>query len=203
MGEMTTNELADFIEDDYVYTPQEIKYTMDGVLINDKLFSTTSPRLLYAKLLASFTHQSENFIGDNVKIGHNCTIGGQGFGYELDEDGTWFAMPHLGNVVIENNVIIHNLTNIDRAVTGSTIIGEGCRIDSRVHIAHNVKLGKHCLVVAGVVIGGSVEVGDYTFIGMNASIKQKVKIGSHCTIGAGAIVIGDVPDNTVVKGLWK
>ena len=200
---MNTNELADFIEDQYVYTPQEIRYTLDGVLINDKLFSTTSPRLLYAKLLASFTHQDENIIGDHVKIGQNCTIGGQGFGYELDENGTWYAMPHLGNVVIEDNVIIHNNTNIDRAVTGSTIIGEGSRIDSLVHIAHNVRLGKHCLVVAGVVIGGSVEVGDYTFIGMNASIKQKVKIGSNCTIGAGAIVIGDVPDGTVVKGLWK
>jgi UDP-3-O-[3-hydroxymyristoyl] glucosamine N-acyltransferase len=200
---MNTDELSDYIEDEFVYNYTDIKYTMDGVLIEDRLFSTTHPRLLFAKLLASFTHQAKNEIGDHVKIGQNCTIGGQGFGYELDEDGTWFALPHLGNVVIEDNVIIHNNTNIDRAVTGSTIIGEGSRIDSQVHIAHNVKLGKHCLVVAGTVIGGSVEVGDYTFIGMNASIKQKVKIGSRCTIGAGAIVIGDVPGGTVVKGLWK
>lgn len=200
---MTTDQLADFIEDNHNYQYKDIRYTMDGVLINETLFSTTKPRLLYAKLLSSFTHQAENFIGSNVHIGQNCTIGGQGFGYERDEDGTWFAIPHLGNVVIQDNVIIHNLVNIDRAVTGSTVIGEGTRIDSRVHIAHNAQIGKHCLIVAGSVIGGSVEIGDYSFIGMNASIKQKVKIGKKVTIGAGAIVIGDVPDKTIVKGLWK
>lgn len=200
---MNTDELADYIEDNNQYSYKDIRYTIDGVLINETLFSTTLPRLLYAKLLSSFTHQEQNFIGNNVHIGENCVIGGQGFGYELNEDGTWFAIPHLGNVVIQDNVIIHNLVNIDRGVTGSTVIGEGTRIDSRVHVAHNVQIGKHCLIVAGSVIGGSVEIGNYSFIGMNASIKQKVKIGRKVTVGAGAIVIGDVPDNTVVKGLWK
>lgn len=200
---MDTDKLASFIEDDNDYTPKDLSYNTDGVLIGDMFYSCTRPRLLYAKLLASFSLEQENQIGENVKIGSNCTIGGQGFGYELDEDGSWFAMPHLGNVIIEDNVIIHNNTNIDRAVTGNTIIGEGSCIDSLVHIAHNVKLGKHCLVVAGAVLGGSVEVGEYTFIGMNAIVKQKVKIGKNCTIGAGAIVIRDVPDGTVVKGLWK
>ena len=200
---MRVNELVDFIEDNYDYGFTEIKYVADGVLINDNLISCTHPRLLYAKLLGSFSHNAENKIGHNVHIGENCVIGGQGFGYERDEDGSWLAIPHLGNVVIEDNVTIHNNTNIDRAVTGSTLIGEGSKIDSLVHIAHNVELGKRCLVVAGAVIGGSVQIGDDSFIGMNVSIKQKVKIGRNVTIGAGAIVIGDVPDGMVVKGLWK
>jgi len=92
---------------------------------------------------------------------------------------------------------------IDRAVNGYTFIGEGTKIDNLVHVAHGVKIGKHCLIVAGTVIGGSTEIGDRCFLGINCSIKNKVNIGNDVTIGMGAIVLSDVPDGTVVKGLWK
>src|SRR5690606_40149293 len=109
-------------------------------------------------------------------------------------------MPHQGNVVIENDVEIGSNTYIDSAAQDSTIIGEGTKIDNLVHVAHGVKIGKHCLVVAGAVIGGSSVIGDYNFIGMNASIKEKVRIGNNCIIGAGAVVLKDVEDNSVMVG---
>lgn len=139
----------------------------------------------------------------SVKIGAGTVIGNDGFGYVRDEVGRLIKMPHAGRVVICEGVEIGSNTCIDRAVVGETFIGEGTKIDNCVHVAHGVKIGKHCLIVAGAVIGGSAEIGDRCFIGINASIKNKVKIGNDCIIGMGAIVLKDVPDGMTVKGVWN
>lgn len=141
-----------------------------------------------------------NMFHPSVKIGKNTVIGADGFGYVRQDDGTLLKMPHAGNVIIEENVEIGSNTCIDRAVVGSTIIGAGTKIDNLVHIAHGVKIGKNCLIVAGAVIGGSTEIGDNCFIGINASIKNKVKIGNNVTVGMGAVVLKDVPDGVTVVG---
>lgn len=162
---------------------------------------TNEQRLAYA--IESKPIYPSNNIHYSVLIGKNVVIGGDGFGYARDKDGTLVKMPHKGNVVIEKFVSIGSNTCIDRAVEGSTIIGEGTKIDNLVHIAHGVKIGKHCLIVAGSVIGGSVVIGDRCFIGINASVKNKVTIGNNVTVGMGAIVLKDVPDGLTVTGIWK
>ncbi len=144
--------------------------------------------------------QIDSKIGDEVKIGQNCTIGGYGFGYEF-YNGRYYRVPHLGDVVIEDHVTIHNNTNIDRSVTGTTYIGQGSCLDSNVHIGHNAKIGKYVLIAAGATIGGSAHIGDRTFVGCNAFVKQKVKIGSNCTIGAGSVVTTNVPDGETWAGV--
>lgn len=162
---------------------------------------TKDERLKFA--LENNPAHPENNIHWSVEIGQGAIIGGDGFGYVRQDDNTLLKMPHTGNVVIEENVEIGSNTCIDRAVVGSTIIGAGTKIDNLVHIAHGVKIGKNCLIVAGTVIGGSCEIGNNCFIGINASIKNKVKIGNNVTIGMGAIVLADVPDGVTVKGIWK
>lgn len=142
----------------------------------------------------------EHSIHPTVKIGQGACIGFDGFGYVRDEHGLLVKMPHTGNVVIEENAEIGSNTCIDRAVVGSTVIGAGTKIDNLVHIAHGVKVGKNCLIVAGAVIGGSCEIGNNCFIGINASIKNKVKIGNNVTVGMGAVVVKDVPDGVTVVG---
>jgi UDP-3-O-[3-hydroxymyristoyl] glucosamine N-acyltransferase len=137
---------------------------------------------------------------NDLLIGWNNVIGNDGFGYARAEDGTLVKMPHRGNVIIEDNVEIGSNTCIDRAVEGSTIIGSGTKIDNNVHIAHGVKIGKNCLIVAGSVIGGSTEIGDNCYIGINASIKNKIKIGNNVVIGMGAVVLRDVPDGVTIVG---
>lgn len=117
-----------------------------------------------------------------------------GFGWVRDDSGRLVKMPHAGNVVIERDVVIGRYTCIDRAVVGSTVIGEGTKIDNLVHVGHGAKVGKHVLIVAGAVLGGSCEIGDYSYIGMGALIKNKIKVGKNCTIGMGAVVTKDVPD---------
>lgn len=137
-------------------------------------------------------------IGENVIIGDNCTIGGCGFGYTGDD-----LIPHKGNVVISDGVHIGSNTCIDRAVIGSTVIGENTKIDNLVHIAHGCKVGKSCKVIASSVLCGSVELGDHVWVAPKAVIKQKVKVGSGALIGLGAIVLSDVPSNYTVKGVYS
>ncbi len=159
---------------------------------------TNEERLNYAKFTES--KQGEIIIHHSVKIGENCSIGKDGFGYARENNGVLLKMPHTGNIEIAENVEIGSNVCIDRAVVGSTYIGAGTKIDNLVHVAHGVKIGKNCLIVAGSVIGGSCEIGDNCFIGINASIKNKVKIGNNVTVGMGAVVLKDVPDNVTVVG---
>src|SRR5688572_20198764 len=135
-----------------------------------------------------------DIIHKQTYIDSTAVIGKSGFGYVRDENNKLVPMPHAGNVVIEKGVMIGAQTCIDRAVVDSTIIGEGTKIDNLVHIAHGAKVGKHCLIVAGAVLGGSCEIGDYSYIGMGALIKNKIKVGKNCMIGMGAVVTKDVPD---------
>ncbi len=153
---------------------------------------TEEERLAYAK--KTDEARPQDIIHPSVRVGLNCSIGRDGFGWIRQEDGTLYKMPHRGNVVIEKNVIIGNNVCIDRAVNGSTVIGEGSKIDNLVHIAHGVKIGKNCLIVAGSVIGGSTEIGDNCYLGIGCMIKNKLKIGNNVTIGMGAVVLKDVPD---------
>lgn len=159
---------------------------------------TETERLEFARSITA-SRPTDN-IHWSAEIGKNTVIGGDGFGYVKQEDGTLLKMPHKGNVVIEQNVRIGSNVCIDRAVIGSTIIGKGTKIDNHVHIGHGAKIGKNCLIVAGSVLGGSCEIGDGCFIGINASIKNKVKIGKNVTVGMGAVVTKDVPEGVTVVG---
>jgi UDP-3-O-[3-hydroxymyristoyl] glucosamine N-acyltransferase len=194
--------------------PEEISYNKnDGTLvIRSSTFPVENPKLAFIKALEEFqvvnTYNEystgtrvhvDTRIGDDVEIGCNCTIGGHGFGYEYIE-GEYKRIPHLGDVLIEDNVCIHNNVNIDRSVTGTTIIGNGAKIDSGVHIGHNAKIGKNVLIAAGASIGGSAIIGEKVFIGCNAIIKQKLKIGAGAVIGAGSVVLHDVPDGQTWVG---
>jgi UDP-3-O-[3-hydroxymyristoyl] glucosamine N-acyltransferase len=159
---------------------------------------TNEQRLYFAKSRQAFRPYDN--IHSSVVVGRNTVIGGDGFGYAREIDGTLVKMPHMGNVIIHEDVEIGSNTCIDRAVIGSTIIGAGTKIDNLVHVAHGVKIGRNCLIVAGVVIGGSCEIGDNVYIGIGAMIKNKIRIGNNAVIGMGAVVLKDVPDGVTVVG---
>jgi len=140
-------------------------------------------------------------IGDNVKIGSNNTIGGVGFGYEINSKGFYDLLPHIGNVIIKANVEIGNNTCIDRAVLGSTIIGENVKIDNLVHIAHGVKVGRNSLIIANSMVAGSVDIGENVWVSPSSSIMQKLKIEDDSLVGMGSVVIKDVEKSTIVAGV--
>lgn len=144
--------------------------------------------------------KSHTKIGDNCSIGSNCTIGGVGFGYEMDEDGNYDLMPHIGNVVLHNNVEIGNNVCIDRAVMGSTILHENVKVDNLVHIAHGVVIGKNSLIIANAMIAGSVTIGENVWVSPSASVRQKLTIGDKSLVGLGSVVVKNVQEETVVAG---
>jgi UDP-3-O-[3-hydroxymyristoyl] glucosamine N-acyltransferase len=139
-------------------------------------------------------------ISENVTIGCNCTIGAAGFGYAKQENGTYVQMPHLGNVVIQGNVTIHNNVCIDRAVMGSTILEKNVKVDNHVHVAHGVMIGENSLVIAHAMIGGSTKIGKNCWIAPSASILNKLCIGDEAVIGLGSVVVKNVSEKSVMIG---
>lgn len=144
-------------------------------------------------------------IRENVKIGkevviHSGTvIGSDGFGY-VQEKGRHYKIPQVGGVIIEDDVEIGANVTIDRATIGNTLIGSGTKIDNLVQIAHNVKIGKNCLIVAQVGVGGSVEIGDGVVLGGQVGVRDHVKIGNGVMVGAQSGIGHDIPDGQVFSG---
>ena len=139
-------------------------------------------------------------IHNNVKIGSNNTIGGIGFGYEKNSNGDYIVIPHIGNVVIKQNVEIGNNTCIDRAVLGSTLLEENVKVDNLVHIAHGVRIGRNSLIIANSMIGGSSTIGENVWVAPSASIINKVDIGDDSLVGMGAVVLKPVVKSDIVAG---
>lgn len=139
-------------------------------------------------------------VDDNVTIYPNTSIGNIGFGQERNECGELEKFPHIGGVHIGRNVEIGSNVSIDRGTLTDTVIGEGTMIDNLVHVAHNVKIGKHCEIICLSAIGGSVEIGDYSTISLNVCIRDGVIVGNNVLVGLGAVVTKNVPNNTTVAG---
>lgn len=144
-------------------------------------------------------------IGDYCELGRRvilqpgAIIGSDGYGYDFVE-GEHRKAPHIGKVVIEDDVEIGANTTVDRSRFSETRIGEGTKIDNLVQIAHNVRIGKRCLIVAQAGISGSTVIEDGTVIGGQAGV------GGHLHIGAGAKIAGqagitkDVEPGAYLKG---
>jgi UDP-3-O-[3-hydroxymyristoyl] glucosamine N-acyltransferase len=138
-------------------------------------------------------------IGCRCVIHGNSVIGSDGYGFATYR-GKHHKIPQIGIVRIEDDVEIGAGTTIDRAAFGETVIGEGTKIDNLVQIAHNVKIGKHCLIVSQVGIAGSTELGDYVAVGGQSGLSGHLQIGSHVQIGGGSAVVADTPDGSKVMG---
>ena len=121
-------------------------------------------------------------VGDNCVLHANAVIGADGFGFAPQEDKTWKKVPHVGNVILENDVEIGANTCIDRAALGSTILRSGVKIDNLVHIAHNVEVGKNSVMAAQVGIAGSTKIGE------NVQLGGQTGIAGHLTIADGTRV---------------
>ncbi|MBU2599159.1 UDP-3-O-(3-hydroxymyristoyl)glucosamine N-acyltransferase [bacterium] len=143
--------------------------------------------------------KDRTIIGQNVKIHSGTVIGSDGFGY-VQNQGNHYKIPQNGNVIIEDEVEIGSGVTIDRATIGSTVVGSGSKIDNLVHIAHNVKIGRNCIIVAQVGISGSVTIGDGVIIAGQVGIVDHVSIGKKSIIAARSVVTKDLPENSLVSG---
>jgi UDP-3-O-[3-hydroxymyristoyl] glucosamine N-acyltransferase len=127
-------------------------------------------------------------IGARAIIHAGVVLGADGFGFELD--GTAYRkVPQVGRVEIGSDVEIGANCCIDRATLGSTVIGDGTKLDNMVHIGHNCKIGRHVLIVAQTGLAGGVTVGDYAVIGGQVGVGDKARIESKAVIGSGAGIL--------------
>lgn len=140
-------------------------------------------------------------IGSNCIFHSNVSIGADGFGYRPSDDGRGLTkIPQIGNVIIGHFVEIGANSCVDRAKFSSTIVGDGCKIDNQVQIAHNSVMGRFCIMAGHSGLAGSVTLGDGVIIGGSASIKDHTKIDSGATVGAGSGVMNNVPAGQTVLG---
>jgi len=145
------------------------------------------------ELKANVSVYNNTNIGSNVIIHSGTSIGSDGFGF-VTIDGNHEKIPQTGNVIIKNDVEIGSNCSVDRATIGSTVIGEMTKIDNIVHIAHNVKIGKGCLITAGFAVAGSTEIGDFcTFAG-------QVGVAPHLNIGNNSIFASKAGVTKSLKG---
>lgn len=143
---------------------------------------------------------SECVVGKQCKIHAGAVIGADGFGFAPGEDGSYTAIPQIGNVVIEDHVDIGANTTIDRATLGSTIIRQGVKLDNLIQIAHNVEIDEHTVIAAQTGIAGSTKVGKFVKMGGQAALSGHIKIGDHVVISGKTGVRKNVKDNDIVIG---
>ncbi|MDP8919043.1 MAG: UDP-3-O-(3-hydroxymyristoyl)glucosamine N-acyltransferase [Pseudomonadota bacterium] len=142
--------------------------------------------------LAAHVSVSHAFIGNRVILHPGVRIGQDGFGFAMGPQGH-LKVPQVGRVIIQDDVEIGANTTVDRGASRDTVIGEGTKIDNLVQIAHNVVIGRHCVIVAQVGIAGSTTIEDYVAIGGQVAVKGHVRIGMGAQIAATSGVNGDVP----------
>ncbi len=138
-------------------------------------------------------------LGDRVIIHNGTSIGQDGFGFAPGAEHT--KIPQLGRVIIQADVEIGSQCAIDRGTVGDTTIGEGSKLDNLVHLAHNVVVGRHCFLTAGVGVAGSSTLGDYVQMGGHAGVTDHVSIGSNSVVAAKAAVLRSFPANSKISGV--
>ena len=131
-------------------------------------------------------------IGDRVIVHPGCHIGQDGFGYVMSPKGH-MKVPQVDHVIIQDDVEIGAGTTIDRGAIRDTVIGEGTKIDNLVQVAHNVSIGRHCVLVAQTGISGSVTLEDFVVLGGRVAVNNHVTIGEGAQLAAASMVHSDVP----------
>ncbi len=131
-------------------------------------------------------------IGDRVRILAGAVIGEPGFGATVGPQGL-LDIPQLGRVILQDGVGVGANSCVDRGAFDDTVLGENTKIDNQVQIAHNVRVGRNCVMAAHTGISGSVTIGDGAQFGGRAGVADHITIGDRARIGAAAGVIKDVP----------
>ena len=138
--------------------------------------------------------------GNNFIACENCTVGTTGFTMADDDDGNKMRIPTLGKVVVGNNVEIGALTNISRGSAGNTILEDNVKLDSLVHVGHDVYIERNVEIPAGVIVGGFARIGESTFVGINSSIRNRKTVGKNVFVGMGAVITKNIEDGITVVG---
>lgn len=138
-------------------------------------------------------------LGARVTIHANTVVGSDGFGYI--EDNGHRKVPQIGTVVIGDDVEIGAACTIDRARLGETVIGAGSKIDNLVHVAHNVRVGEHSLLIAQAGIAGSAKLGSWCIVAGQAGVSGHVELGDRVRVAGKSGVTRNVEPGETIAGI--
>lgn len=193
------------VEDGVVFNPEAVRICAGAVVMAGAVIgegTEIGPNAVIGeetvigrdcRIMANVSIRERCRVGDRVVLQPGCVIGSDGYGYEFHE-GRHVKIDQVGIVEIGDDVEIGANTTIDRARFGKTVIGEGSKIDNLVQIAHNVVIGRHCLVVSQSGIAGSARLGD------GVTVAAQAGVGGHVTVGDRAILIGRAGVTASVPG---
>lgn len=140
-------------------------------------------------------------IGARAVINTGAVIGADGFGGAM-EAGRWLKMPHVGRVVIGDDVEIGASTTIDRGAMADTVIGDDVKLDNQIQIGHNVQIGAHTSIAGCVGIAGSARIGEYCVIGGAVTISGHLEIADRVRISIGSVVISSIHEAGQYSGIY-
>ena len=152
-----------------------------------------------SRLYPGVTLYAGTRLGRRVAVHAGARVGSDGFGYVF-RDGVHAKIPHVGRCIVEDDVEIGANSTIDRGSIDDTVIGAGTKIDNLVHVAHNVRIGRLCLLMAQVGIAGSARIGDGCILAGQSGVAGHVTIGDGARIAGRAAIIGDVPAGETWSG---
>ena len=177
-----------------------------GVVLGKNVFIGNGVKINAGSIIGDNTVIHDNVvlydkttIGKNSVIHSGSVIGCDGFGYHTVKDNH-HKIPHIKSVIVGDNVEIGASCTIDRGSVKNTVISDHSKLDNQVHVAHNVTIGKGCLIAGGVFIGGSTNIEDYVTIAGKSDIGPHINIGSKSVIGARSCVIKSLKGSGMYAG---
>ncbi|WP_288222149.1 UDP-3-O-(3-hydroxymyristoyl)glucosamine N-acyltransferase [uncultured Clostridium sp.] len=183
------------------YTKAENCEIDNDVIIEPYVFIGNNVKIGSGTILMTGAKIRDNVtIGKNCIIRENCVVGGYGFGLEKDYEGNNYRIPHIGGVIIEDNVEVGALTTVCSGTINPTLIKKYAKIDDHVHIAHNCIIEENCIITACAEVSGSVKLGKNCWLAPNTSVINGITIGDNCTIGMGAVVTKALESSKIVVG---
>jgi UDP-3-O-[3-hydroxymyristoyl] glucosamine N-acyltransferase len=144
--------------------------------------------------------REDTLLGDRVVLQPGAVIGGDGFGYEFDEQGRLEKVPQIGRVVLEDDVEIGANTTVDRARLGTTRIARGVKIDNLVQVGHNCEIGAHSAIVAQTGLAGGSVLGERVFVMAQAGVSNRARVGDGSFLGGRVGVFKDLAPGSRVWG---
>jgi UDP-3-O-[3-hydroxymyristoyl] glucosamine N-acyltransferase len=172
----------------------------EGVRIDDYAVIGDGVRIgAHTRIHSHVTVYPGTEIGDRCIIHAGARLGSDGFGYVF-RDGAHVKIPHVGRCLVGNDVEIGANSTVDRGSIDDTVIGDGTKIDNLVQIAHNVRIGRLCLLMSQVGVAGSVHVGDGAILAGQVGVSGHLTIGAGARLAAQAGVFGDIPAGETWSG---
>lgn len=154
-----------------------------------------------SRLVANVSIADRVRIGERVTVEPGAVIGGRGFGLAREGD-RWIEVPQLGSVRVGNDVEIGANSTIDRGAIDDTVIGDGVKIDSQVHIGHNCRIGANTVIAGCSAIAGSVTIGSQCVLAGAVGIVDHITLGDHVVVTARSLVTRDLEDAGMYSSGW-